>query len=97
MDGTALIALGILVEEAVRESLGASGDMVFTEGEPASLPVLDDDDDEQLPGSMRSSGPNDHEMIHSSSTDGDQTESEAVPVQPPESYPRKRQNTNKSR
>lgn len=31
MDETALLALGILLEEAGREALGARGDMVFTE------------------------------------------------------------------
>ena len=33
MDGSALLALGILVEEAVREELGKNGDLVFVEGE----------------------------------------------------------------
>lgn len=33
MDETALLAFGILLEEAGREVLGARGDMVFTEGE----------------------------------------------------------------
>ncbi|SPN97727.1 uncharacterized protein DNG_01240 [Cephalotrichum gorgonifer] len=33
MDETALLALGILLEEAGREVLGKRGDMVFTEGE----------------------------------------------------------------
>ncbi|OJD13272.1 hypothetical protein AJ78_06251 [Emergomyces pasteurianus Ep9510] len=33
MDETALIALGILLEEAANESLGETGDMVFVEGE----------------------------------------------------------------
>jgi hypothetical protein len=33
MDETALIALGILLEEAAREMLGDTGDMVFVEGE----------------------------------------------------------------
>lgn len=33
MDGTALIALGILMEEAARDTLGHAGDLVFTEGE----------------------------------------------------------------
>ncbi|KAI1091028.1 hypothetical protein F5B19DRAFT_503428 [Rostrohypoxylon terebratum] len=32
MDETALLALGILVEEAGREALGKMGDLVFTEG-----------------------------------------------------------------
>jgi hypothetical protein len=34
MDETALLALGILMEEVCRETLGETGDMVFTEGEP---------------------------------------------------------------
>jgi hypothetical protein len=33
MDETALLALGILMEEASREVLGETGDLVFTEGE----------------------------------------------------------------
>jgi len=33
MDETALIALGILIEEAARDTLGQTGDLVFTEGE----------------------------------------------------------------
>lgn len=33
MDETALLAMGILMEEVCRETLGATGDMVFTEGE----------------------------------------------------------------
>ena len=33
MDGSALLALGILVEEAVREELGKDGDLVFVEGD----------------------------------------------------------------
>ena len=33
MDETALIALGILMEEAARDTLGRTGDLVFTEGE----------------------------------------------------------------
>jgi hypothetical protein len=36
MDETALIALGILLEEAARESLGETGDMIFIEGQEAS-------------------------------------------------------------
>lgn len=38
MDDTALLAFGILLEEAARESLGKDGDLVFTEG-------VDDEDD----------------------------------------------------
>jgi hypothetical protein len=33
MDETSLLAMGILMEEVCRETLGATGDMVFTEGE----------------------------------------------------------------
>lgn len=33
MDETALLAMGILMEEVCRESLGETGDLVFTEGE----------------------------------------------------------------
>lgn len=33
LDETALIALGILIEEATRHSLGQTGDLVFTEGQ----------------------------------------------------------------
>lgn len=33
MDETALIALGILIEEAARDTLGRTGDLVFTEGQ----------------------------------------------------------------
>lgn len=33
MDETALIAMGILMEEASKECLGSTGDLVFTEGE----------------------------------------------------------------
>lgn len=32
MDETALLAMGLLLEEAARETLGKSGDLVFTEG-----------------------------------------------------------------
>jgi hypothetical protein len=34
MDGTALLALGILMEEMAIETLGTTGDLVFVEGEP---------------------------------------------------------------
>jgi hypothetical protein len=44
MDETALIAFGILLEEATREVLGHTGEQVFTEGvddgEPASSAIL---------------------------------------------------------
>lgn len=39
MDETALLAFGILLEEAARESLGKDGDLVFTEG-------VEDDEEE---------------------------------------------------
>lgn len=38
MDGTALIALGILMEEAARDALGETGDLVFTAGEEVRVP-----------------------------------------------------------
>lgn len=34
MDETSLLALGILMEEICRDTLGETGDMVFTEGTP---------------------------------------------------------------
>ena len=34
MDETALLAMGILLEEAVKHSLGENGHLVFVEGEP---------------------------------------------------------------
>ncbi|RAL11077.1 uncharacterized protein BO97DRAFT_371577 [Aspergillus homomorphus CBS 101889] len=37
MDETALIAMGILLEEMAKESLGETGDMVFVEGEEISV------------------------------------------------------------
>ena len=37
MDGTALLAFGILLEEASREVLGKRGDLVFTEGSDTAL------------------------------------------------------------
>ena len=37
LDETALLALGVLVEEQVREVLGREGDMVFVEGEDVEL------------------------------------------------------------
>lgn len=33
MDETALLAFGILLEEAGKEAIGARGDLVFTEGD----------------------------------------------------------------
>ena len=36
-DETALLAMGILMEEAARESIGRTGDLVFTEGEELGI------------------------------------------------------------
>ncbi|TQS32201.1 hypothetical protein Golomagni_07494 [Golovinomyces magnicellulatus] len=36
MDGTALLAFGVLLEEAGKEALGRKGDLVFTEGRQES-------------------------------------------------------------
>jgi hypothetical protein len=36
MDGTALLAMGILIEELAREALGDTGDLVLVEGEELS-------------------------------------------------------------
>lgn len=44
MDETALLALAILLEEAAKETLGATGDLAFVEGE-------EEDDGESLRGS----------------------------------------------
>lgn len=55
MDGTALIALGILLEEMCKEKLGDTGDLAFAEGEevdhaselePQGTEVADLDQDE---------------------------------------------------
>ena len=42
MDGTALMAVGILLEEAMKESLGENGDKVFTEPEQYSVSLPED-------------------------------------------------------
>lgn len=47
MDETALIALGILMEEASLASLGETGDLAFTEGEPSTDPFSQEKDREQ--------------------------------------------------
>ena len=61
MDETALLAIGLLLEEAAEEVLGETGDMVFVEGEEAKKPkrrrevqieaveseVIDDDQQQQ--------------------------------------------------
>lgn len=44
MDETALLAFGILLEEAARDSLGKNGDVVFTEGVEDEDEEEDDDD-----------------------------------------------------
>jgi hypothetical protein len=56
MDETALLAFGILLEEASREALGARGDLVFTEPstEPAAVPKSTQ---AANPPSMAPSGP----------------------------------------
>lgn len=43
MDETALLAMGILMEEVCREALGETGDLVFTEGE-----VRDDEEKREM-------------------------------------------------
>ncbi|KAJ4327362.1 hypothetical protein N0V84_002263 [Fusarium piperis] len=55
MDETALIAFGILLEEAGREVLGRRGDLVFTEGQ-------DDDGDEAMRQDARIVGHDDVEL-----------------------------------
>jgi hypothetical protein len=45
MDETALLAFGILLEEASREALGKSGDLVFTEGVEEDVGTERDDGD----------------------------------------------------
>lgn len=47
MDETALIALGILMEEASLARLGKTGDLAFTEGEQLSVPPAKDIDREE--------------------------------------------------
>lgn len=44
MDGSALLALGILLEESARGVLGETGDLAFVEGQPIKTPteVMDD-------------------------------------------------------
>lgn len=50
MDETALLAFGILLEEAARDALGKEGDLVFTEGdvdeeaERVARPVVEEDE-----------------------------------------------------
>ncbi|KAF2759261.1 hypothetical protein EJ05DRAFT_510096 [Pseudovirgaria hyperparasitica] len=51
LDETALLAMGILMEEAARETVGASGDLVFTEADD-----LDHDHDHVCGSTGRGSG-----------------------------------------
>lgn len=53
MDETALLAVGILLEEAARESLGRNGDLVFTEGVHDDGVDDDVDEDENASGRRR--------------------------------------------
>jgi len=41
LDETALIALGVLMEEACRDTLGQTGDLAFTEGEQTEEPSIE--------------------------------------------------------
>ncbi|KAI2625018.1 hypothetical protein GGR54DRAFT_546473 [Hypoxylon sp. NC1633] len=50
MDETALLAFGILLEEAGREVLGSTGDLVFTEGVELELDQNQDQDGDEEPG-----------------------------------------------
>jgi len=45
MDETALLAFGVLLEEAAREALGKDGDLVFTEGVTADGNAEDEPED----------------------------------------------------
>jgi hypothetical protein len=47
MDETALIALGILMEETAREVLGETGDLAFLEGDEEGEEVASPVDEEQ--------------------------------------------------
>ncbi|PBP15440.1 hypothetical protein BUE80_DR013820 [Diplocarpon rosae] len=56
MDGTALLALGILIQEAARSALGETGDLAFTEGEEAMMePALRGHD--RIPGRTATARP----------------------------------------
>jgi hypothetical protein len=56
MDETALLALGILLEEAGKEVLGRRGDLVFTEGDARSSPSSSDDMEPNMHESAEESG-----------------------------------------
>jgi hypothetical protein len=47
MDETALLAFGILLEEASREALGKTGDLVFTDGQGLSEKEMEEDADSE--------------------------------------------------
>lgn len=50
MDETALLAMGILMEEMGRDVLGGGGDMVFTEGDDAAADEEEGDWSQSLEG-----------------------------------------------
>ena len=50
MDETALLAFGILLEEAGREGLGRRGDLVFTEGMEAEAKAEAEAEAQPVPG-----------------------------------------------
>jgi hypothetical protein len=49
MDGTALLAMGILIEELAKEALGDTGDLVLVEGEELS----EDEEDIDLKNNIK--------------------------------------------
>lgn len=49
LDETALLGLGVLMEEITRHSLGATGDLVFTEGEEVQVHELSPKDASDRP------------------------------------------------
>lgn len=59
MDETALIAMGILMEETAREVLGETGDLAFTEAadEEEERILAEDDSDEGEEGASIDSAP----------------------------------------
>ncbi|KAF2810152.1 uncharacterized protein BDZ99DRAFT_520242 [Mytilinidion resinicola] len=54
MDETALLAMGVLIEETVRESIGETGDLVFVEGEVNDGPSAIETRVKTTPGHDRS-------------------------------------------
>jgi hypothetical protein len=67
MDETALIALGILLEEMAKESLGEAGDLVLVEGERIS-----DDRKDPLAGSGGRDTPNTDQVVIQDDNSGDE-------------------------